>query len=104
MKGQVVQIDILGQRYAVRSDLDPAYIAELAAYLDEKMRLAARELATAEPVRVAVLAALNLTDELHRARSEAAGASGHYRTRAQAIEAIVDAALRGMPTRPAVNE
>ena len=34
MPTRVVHIDIHGQRYAVRSDLDPAYISELAAYLD----------------------------------------------------------------------
>jgi cell division protein ZapA len=104
MKGQVVHIDILGQRYAVRSDLDAAYIAEIAAHLDAKLRLSARELASADPLRVVVLAALNLTDDLFRARSEAAGAQGHWRTRAQAIEAMVDEVLRELPSRPAVNE
>jgi cell division protein ZapA (FtsZ GTPase activity inhibitor) len=44
---KVVHVEIHGQRYAVRSDLDAQYIAELAGYLDEKMRSAARELASA---------------------------------------------------------
>jgi cell division protein ZapA len=104
VKGQVVHIDLLGQRYAVRSELEAAYITELAAYLDSKMRLAARELSTADPLRVAVLAALNVADELFRVRSETAGAQGHWRTRAQAIEAMVDAVLRDGAARPAVNE
>ena len=30
MSSRVVHVDIHGQRYAVRSDLDPQYIAELA--------------------------------------------------------------------------
>ena len=67
MPTRVVHIDIHGQRYAVRSDLEPAYISELAAYLDEKMRLASIEIDSTDTLRVAVIAALNLTDELFRA-------------------------------------
>ena len=82
MTSRVVHVDIHGQRYAVRSDLDPQYIGELAGYLDEKMRLAARELASADPLRVAVIAALNIADELFRARANTTGADGRVASRA----------------------
>ena len=70
MSHRVVQIDVQGQHYAVRSELDPQYLAELAAYVDQKMCMAANELSSADSLRVAVIAALNLADELFRARSE----------------------------------
>ena len=38
----VVTVEIAGQRYPIRSGLDPAYVAELAAYVDKKMRAAVR--------------------------------------------------------------
>jgi cell division protein ZapA len=101
---KVVHVDIHGQRYAVRSDLDAQYISELANYLDEKMRAAARELASADPLRIAVIAALNLADELHRVRSESAGAEGRLHARAAEIERLVDAVLDGARARIAVNE
>lgn len=94
MKTQrVVHVDIHGQQYAIRSDLDPQYISEIAGYVDEKMRLAARELASSDPLRVAVIAALNLVDELFRARADSAGAETHLLTRAAEIEQLVDAVL-----------
>ena len=37
---RVVHVEIHGQRYAIRSGLDPAYVAELAAFVDAKMSLA----------------------------------------------------------------
>jgi hypothetical protein len=43
---RVVPVTINGQRYPIRSDLDPAYIARLAAYVEERMR-AASESSTA---------------------------------------------------------
>jgi cell division protein ZapA len=100
---RVVNVDIHGQRYAVRSELDAAYITELAAYLDDKMRAAARDLTSADPLRIAVIAALNLADEVFRARHDSAGADGHLRARAAEIERLVDAVLDDAKAR-VVNE
>jgi cell division protein ZapA len=90
---RVVNVDIHGQRYAVRSELDAPYITQLAAYLDDKMRVAARELTSADPLRIAVVAALNLADELFRARHDSAGADGQLRARTAEIERLVDPIL-----------
>jgi cell division protein ZapA len=93
MKGRVVHIDVQGTKYAVRSELDPAYISELATYVDQKMQMAAGELTTADTTRVAVIAALNLADELFRARIAGAGIEKTVMDRTAQIEALVDAAL-----------
>ena len=46
----VVTVEIGGQRYPIRSGLDPAYVGELAAYVDKKMRAASDAApTTAEP-------------------------------------------------------
>ena len=95
MTTRVVTVEIHGQRYAVRSDLDQAYIAELAAYLDQKMRLAADELSSADSLRIAIIAALNLADELYRARADGAGTEGRVLEKAAEIERLVDAVLSG---------
>ncbi len=97
---QVVHVDIHGQRYAIRSDLDPQYIGELAAIVDDKMRLAAQELTTADLTKVAVVAALNVADELFRTRAEASGAERQLAARTIEIERLVDEILDG--ARPAL--
>jgi cell division protein ZapA len=89
----VVHVDIHGQRYAIRSDLDPQYIGELATYVDERMRLAAQELATADAAKVAIIAALNIADELFRSRADVSGVHGRITARAMEIERLVDQAL-----------
>ncbi len=95
MSPRVVTVEIHGQRYAVRSDLDQAYIAELATYVDQKMRLAADELSSADSLRIAVIAALNLADELYRARADGAGVEGDILEKTAALERLVDAVLSG---------
>ena len=39
-EGRLVTVDINGLRYPIRSQLDPAYVADLAAYVERKMQLA----------------------------------------------------------------
>lgn len=99
MPSRVVHVDIHGQRYAVRSDLDPDYIGELAAYLDEKMRLASQELQSVDVLRIAVIAALNVADELFRARADGRGVEGQMLARAADIERIVDQVLADARTQ-----
>lgn len=100
----VVHVDIHGHRYSVRSDLDPQYVSQLATFLDERMQAASRALSSADPTRIAVIAALNIADELQRARLESAGATDRLHAKTAEIERIVDAVLADDRPRLAVNE
>jgi cell division protein ZapA len=62
-----VSVDIYDQIYHLRGS-DPAYIEALAASVDAKMRAVAEHGSTVDSLRVAVLAALNIADELARLR------------------------------------
>ena len=94
---RIVPVVIHGQRYPVRSALSPSYVAELAAYVDEKIRVASDENQTNDSLRVAVLAALNLADEVFRYRQDRAASAGALAARAGDIERLVDAALDETP-------
>jgi cell division protein ZapA len=91
----VVTVDIAGQRYPIRSGLDPAYVAELAAYVDKKMRAAAETAPATDTLGLAVLVALNLADEYFRARQNESGSRGELNERALRLEQLVDEALHG---------
>jgi cell division protein ZapA len=90
---RVVPVVIQGQRYPIRSTLDPQYIIELAAYVEEKMRTAAESGSTHDSLRLAVLAALNIADEVFRCREAAGLRVQEVTERARLIEQMVDAAL-----------
>ena len=63
-----VQVEIFGQVYSIKGKDDPAYIRELAAFIDAKMKEVQKGTGTADPHRVAILTALTITDELYRLR------------------------------------
>lgn len=63
-----VQVEIFGQVYSVKGKDDPEYIRELGAFLDAKMKEVQKGTGTADPLRVAILTALTISDELYRLR------------------------------------
>ena len=64
-----VQISIFGQEYSVRAPADPDYIIKIGEYLDGKMREVQAGFSTTQSsTRIAILAAMNITDELFSAR------------------------------------
>jgi cell division protein ZapA len=89
----VISVDIHGQRYPIRSSLAEDYVVRLASYVDEKMRAAADATPTSDSVRLAVLTALNVADELFRCRDAARARSGEIAERAGELERLVDRLL-----------
>ena len=75
-KYDTTTVEIFGQAYNVRGDGDPDYLTELARYVDARMREVAAEGATVDPMKIAILAALNIADEFSRFRKQRQGASG----------------------------
>jgi cell division protein ZapA len=91
----VVTVEILGQRYPIRSRLDPAYVMQLATYVDAKMQAAVEENRSADSLRVAVLAALNIADEYFRSREADLAADPLLARRAADLEQLLDQAIAG---------
>ena len=65
MKPKVVKVNILGQDYVVRSAAGQKYLERVAKYVDEKMEeIKASGIDDSQQLRIAILAAMNITDEL----------------------------------------
>jgi cell division protein ZapA len=89
-----VKVKIYDQTYTVAGDLDPAYVEELARYLDARMREIARATGLVDSVKVAVLAALAITDELHSLRKSRDESRKDLRERAERCLKLVERALQ----------
>ena len=70
------EIEIFGAVYPVRGDKDPEYLQELANVVDGRMRDISRQVHTVDTGKIAVLAALNLADELVRCQERQDGNRG----------------------------
>lgn len=92
-------VEIYDQVYHLRG-VDPVYITHLASIVDEKMRAVSAHGGTVDSLRVAVLAALNIADELNTLRqsyNELAGAQqssqSSLRSRADSLSGMLDEVL-----------
>ena len=92
-----VAVTINGQRYTIKSDAEEAYVHALADLVDQKVREVQRGAKTAAPHAVAVLAALQIADELSRSqqeltreRSRRADLRRRVRDKSRSIRALID--------------
>ena len=91
--GRVIPVEINGRRYQIRSVLEPEYVVRLAAYVETKIRLASDATPEVDTLRVAVLAALNIADELFRSNEALQAHGGEVAERASQLEEILDRIL-----------
>ena len=88
-----MKIEIFNQSYSIHADGNEEYLKGLAAYVDGKMRDVAQATRTVDSLKVAVLAALNMADELFMARERRQTVEEPLRERVEKCVAMVEKAL-----------
>jgi cell division protein ZapA len=89
-----VKVEIFGQTYSIRGDLEQKYVQKLAKFVDEKMHAIAHATATIDTQKVAVLAALAIADELHNMQRDRGESEELLREQAERCLTLVERALK----------
>jgi cell division protein ZapA len=87
------EVEIFGAVYHVRGREDGAYLQEVAALVDRKMREVAEKVSTVDATKIAILAALNIADELCQCREQQEGERVEIKEKAAALAGELAAAL-----------
>ena len=86
-----VKVTIYGQEYTIKAPADASYIKNIAEYVDEKMREVQEELSTPQiPAKVAILAAMNISDELFNARRGEYSFKGEVESKIESLIQRID--------------
>jgi cell division protein ZapA len=89
-------VTIFGRTYPLRGGADPDYLIELAALVDARMREVAEGTGTADSLKVAILAALNIADDfLQASRRSPSAATEDTEGRLGRLVTLLDEALAG---------
>ena len=89
-----VKISIFGQEYSVKAPADPDYIKKIAQYLDEKMReVQSGFSSTQSSTRIAILAGMNITDELFTEKQSGEIDSSDAEQKISSLIELIDDAL-----------
>jgi len=87
---QLVQVHIYGQSYTIRGEADQEYILGVAGYVDRKMREITEKLPVASLSKVAILASLNIADELFKERASRERDDVTHHDRKARLNAVLD--------------
>lgn len=95
-KDRLVQVEIYSQRYSLRTDDETtaAHVEQVAALVDRRMREIAQSTPTVDSFKVAVLAAVNIADELLQLRSERKVVEDYIVKKTRDIEGLLDESIR----------
>ena len=84
-----VELTLLGQALTVRTEADPEYVRTLAHYLEERVAALGKS-GVKEPMAALTLAALDITDELFRAREDHERQDGDVQARLGALVQMLE--------------
>ena len=68
MDKRKIDVNIFGQNYTILGDASPEYMNKLSSYVDGKMHEITKQTSTISTTKVAILAALNLANEIFQLR------------------------------------
>lgn len=89
----VTSVEIFGQTYNVRAEGDSGYIHDLARFVDSRMKEVAERTATVDTTKIAILAALNISDDLYQREKSRKDSPTDAVARAERLIQKLDAAL-----------
>ena len=89
-----IRVEIYNQTYNIRSDGDSEYLMQLADFVDGRMREISSGTLTVDSLKVAILAALHIADELHRMKQTYEQADSQLATRSAECAEMLDKLLK----------
>jgi cell division protein ZapA len=89
-----IRVEIYNQTYNIRSDGDTEYIIQLAEFVDGRMREISSGTLTVDSLKVAILAALHIADELHRLKNMHEQADSQLAARSAECAEMLDRLLK----------
>jgi cell division protein ZapA len=89
-----IRVEIYNQTYSIRSDGDTEYIIQLAEFVDGRMREISSGTLTVDSLKVAILAALHIADELHRLKNLHEQADSQLAARSSECSEMLDRLLK----------
>ena len=88
-----IEIDVYGQRLALHPHEDEEYVQELARYVEEQMHSVAQGLTRSTPTKIAILAAMNIANQLFQQERRREAGEAEIARRADGLLSCIDSRL-----------
>jgi len=103
---RTIRVSIFGDEYPLRAegDADTEYMTRVADHVDRAMRKIADRSPSMPAAKVAILAALNITDEMFSSSRETERKTGGLQARAQALREKLEARRAAPGAHPSASD
>ena len=88
-----IDVEVYGQKLALRPIEDESYAHELARYVEGQMQTIAQGATATTPLKVAILAAMNIADQLFRQERRRQAGEAEVERRAEGLLQCIDSNL-----------
>jgi cell division protein ZapA len=85
-----IEVTILGQKYTIKGDAPEDYIKGLASFVDDKLKEVYNASPGISPLKAAILASLNIADELHKFKEAQESITKNIEERTNALTGLFD--------------
>ena len=82
---KTIEVEVYGQRFSLQGEADENYFHELAQYVDGQMRMLSKNTTTGTPMKLAILTAINIADQLFQQERRGQAGEAEIERRAQEI-------------------
>ncbi len=87
---KAIEVSIMGQKFAVKSDSNEDYVVEVAGYVDNKVNEVLGNTKSVASMQVALLTAMNIADEFFKFRNDKAERLGKVEKKIQDMIELID--------------
>ncbi len=92
-KSTSMKVTIFGETYNIKSQADPDYTASVAEYVDRIMMLIKGQVGMQDPLKIAILASMSITDDLFQTREKLEKQDQEIESRCNSLLNLVEAYL-----------
>ncbi|MDA8083330.1 MAG: cell division protein ZapA [Nitrospiraceae bacterium] len=85
-----IDVTILGQKYTIKGDASEEHIKKLATYVNGKLKDVYSSAPGITPLKAAILASMNIADELHKLKEEQEHIAKNINERADVLTSLFD--------------
>jgi|GEM_PF-445249 cell division protein ZapA len=89
------RVTIFGETYSIKSQAEPEYTNKVAEQVDRTMHMIKKQVGLQDPLKIAILASMSITDELFQARETAVKKSEELENKCSSLINLIGVYLEG---------
>ena len=94
-KAASTRVTIFGETYSIRSQAEPVYTNKVAERIDQTMHMIKKQVGLQDPLKIAILASMSITDELFQARETTEKKSEELENKCSSLIDLIEVYLEG---------